>query len=62
MRRMHPEIQKIWDSSGFNRTPADWAFRWLWDQPGITTVLSGMNEEAQIEENTLLADSAEPGC
>ena len=61
VRRMHPEIQKIWDSSGFNRTPADWAFRWLWDQPGITTVLSGMNEEAQIEENTLLADSAEPG-
>jgi predicted aldo/keto reductase-like oxidoreductase len=61
VRKMPPEIRKIWDSSGYSRTPADWAFRWLWDQPGVTTVLSGMNEESQIEENTALADMAEPG-
>jgi predicted aldo/keto reductase-like oxidoreductase len=57
---MPPEIQKIWDSAAVRRSPADWAFRWLWDQPAVTTVLSGMNEEPHIEENTALADSVRP--
>jgi predicted aldo/keto reductase-like oxidoreductase len=39
VRKMPPEIQKIWDSAAVRRTPADWAFRWLWDQPSVTTVL-----------------------
>jgi predicted aldo/keto reductase-like oxidoreductase len=60
VRKMPPEIQRIWDSADVKRTPADWAFRWLWNQPGVTTVLSGMNEETQIEENTALADIVRP--
>ena len=32
-------------------TPAEWAFRWLWDQPEITCVLSGMNSVDMVEEN-----------
>ncbi len=60
VRKMPPEIQKIWDSAAVRRSPADWAFRWLWDQPAVTTVLSGMNEEAQIEENTSLSDMVQP--
>jgi len=27
------------------RSPAEWAFRWLWNQPEVTMVLSGMNSE-----------------
>jgi hypothetical protein len=61
VRQMPPEISRIWDSAKTKRTPAEWAFSWLWNQPGVTTVLSGMNDEAQIEENTALADKAEPG-
>jgi predicted aldo/keto reductase-like oxidoreductase len=61
VRKMPPEIQKIWDSAPAKRTAADWAFRWLWDQPAVTTVLSGMNEEVQIQENTELADKVQPG-
>lgn len=53
--RMPREIQRIWDSSEVKRTAADWALRWLWNQPAVTVVLSGMNEEAHIEENTRLA-------
>ncbi len=58
--RMPREIQKIWDSSKVKRTPADWALRWLWNQPAVTMVLSGMNEEAHIEENTRLAGEVLP--
>ncbi len=60
VKKMPSEIQRIWDSASEKRTPADWAFRWLWDQPGITTVLSGMNEESQIEENISLAGKIQP--
>lgn len=42
-------------------TTAEWALRWLWDQPEIATVLSGMNETAQIEENVRIATECEAG-
>ena len=33
------------------RTPAEWGFRWLWNQPEVTCVLSGMNSMEMVEEN-----------
>ncbi len=30
---------------------AEWAFQWLWDQPGIAVTLSGMNSLPMVEEN-----------
>ncbi len=43
------------------RTPTDWALRWLWNQKEILCVLSGMNDTAQILENAATADSAAAG-
>ena len=40
---------------------AEWAFQWLWDQPGVTCVLSGMNSLEMIEENLRAASRAEAG-
>ena len=42
------------------RTPAEWGLRWVWNHPEVTVVLSGMNEEAHIEENLRIADEAYP--
>lgn len=44
------------------RTPAEWAFRWLWNQPEVTCVLSGMNSSDMVEENVQIASSAEAGA
>lgn len=44
------------------RSPAEWGLRWLWDQPEVTVVLSGMNDMAQVEENVRIASEAETGC
>lgn len=55
-----PEVQKIWDNSDFERTPAEWAFRYLWDNPNINVVLSGMNTMAQLEENLKTAENTLP--
>lgn len=44
------------------RTPAEWALRWLWNQPEITVVLSGMSDMEQLEENIRIAeDCSSPG-
>ena len=42
-------------------SPAAWAFRWLWNQPEVTVVLSGMNSLEMVAENVATADSARPG-
>ena len=48
--------QSIFAASGRERTPADWALQWLWNQPEVSVVLSGMSTFAQVEQNL---DSAE---
>lgn len=58
--RMPREIQKIWDAAEIKRTPVDWALRWLWNHPAVTVVLSGMNEEAHIDENARIASEVYP--
>lgn len=55
-----PEVQEIWDQAPVKRTPAEWALRWILNHPGVTCVLSGMNEEKHIEENLHIAEEALP--
>ena len=40
---------------------AEWALRWLWDQPEVTVVLSGMNSVEMVEENVRTASDARAG-
>ena len=47
------------DSKGY--TAAELGLRWLWNQPEVTCVLSGMNSEAMVNENIRIASQAEPG-
>jgi len=55
-----PAIDAIWREASGKRTPVEWALRWVWNHPEVTLVLSGMNEEAHIEENLKIADQARP--
>lgn len=48
-------IQAVWDSLPVKRTPADGALSWLWDQPQVGIVLSGMSTMEQLEENLQIA-------
>ncbi len=51
-------IQKIWDRAATKRTAADWALQWLWNQPEVTLVLSGMSIFQHVVENIKSAESA----
>lgn len=42
------------------RTPAEWALRWVWNHPQVNVLLSGMSDEAQLEENLAIACDAAP--
>ena len=53
--------KKIMQDSGRGWTPAEWAFRWLYNQPEVTVVLSGMNSLEMVEENCRIASLAQAG-
>lgn len=55
------KAKKLFESYEITRTPAEWAFRWLWNQKEVTCVLSGMNSIEMIEENVKNASSVEVG-
>ena len=55
------KAQKVLADVGTGDTPAGLGLRWLWNQPEVTCVLSGMNTEEMVEENTRLASQAEAG-
>lgn len=54
------DIQKVWDDSGFTRSPAEWALRWLLDKPEVSVILSGLNAESHLEENAAVCASHLP--
>ncbi len=54
--------RKLLKEEGKGYTPAELGLRWLWNQPEVTCVLSGMNSIEMVEENIRIASAAEPGC
>ncbi|MDO4323554.1 MAG: aldo/keto reductase [Lachnospiraceae bacterium] len=60
VNNLSQEAKGLIAQSGY--TPAELAFRWLWDQPQITCVLSGMNSLEMLEENLRIADTAGAGA
>ena len=55
------EAEEIFAGHEPKRTPAQWAFRWLWNQPEVTVVLSGMNTDEMVAENMVTASTVEVG-
>ena len=49
-------VQDLWDTAPRKRTPAAWALQWLWNQPEVSVVLSGMSTMQQVRENVASAD------
>ena len=50
-RRLFAESKRGW-------SPAEWAFRWLYEQEEVTVVLSGMNSLEMVQENCRAASEA----
>ncbi|MDR3294921.1 MAG: aldo/keto reductase [Clostridiales Family XIII bacterium] len=57
--KLPKEAVRAFASAKSGRSPAEWGLRWIWNHPQVTTVLSGMNTEAMLEENIRVAGEAE---
>ena len=62
VNQLPEKAQKLFKEHPAGYTPAQWAFRWLWDQPEVTVVLSGMNTEEMVEDNLRTASDVQLGA
>jgi predicted aldo/keto reductase-like oxidoreductase len=53
------KASKLLSSADAKQSPAQFALRWLWNQPEVTVVLSGMSNEEQVKQNIHSAEFAE---
>ena len=56
-----PAAERLLRDSGRGWSAAEWGFRWLYNQPEVTVVLSGMNSLDMVEENCRVADETRAG-
>lgn len=56
-----PQVRPILEQAEKKRKPADWALQWLWNQPEVSVVLSGMSTLEQVEENLESAHNSRIG-
>ena len=61
VRNLPETAKKLMAEHPVKRTPAQWSFAWLWNQPEVTCVLSGMNSIEMVRENVKAADAAQTG-
>lgn len=56
------EAKELIAGSGTGYSPAELALRWIWDQPEVICVLSGMNSLEMVRENCRIASDAKAGA
>jgi predicted aldo/keto reductase-like oxidoreductase len=55
-QKIPQEMMSVFDESPIKRSPAEWALRFVWNETGVSSVLSGMNAMEQIVENIRVAN------
>ena len=61
VNRLPEEAKQIFADYTISHTPAQWALRWLWNQPEVTVVLSGMNSDEMVRDNIHTASTTQVG-
>ena len=56
------DVKAVFDSYGADRSPAEWAFRWLCDDSAVCCVLSGVTTPEMTDDNIRIFSDADVGC
>jgi predicted aldo/keto reductase-like oxidoreductase len=54
------DVNKLWQNFSVKKSPADWAFRYLYNMKEVDTVISGMSTLKQVKENIAIASQGYP--
>ncbi|MBR5048026.1 MAG: aldo/keto reductase [Eubacterium sp.] len=57
VNNLPPSARKLFDTYPTKKSPAEWSFAWLWNQPEVTCILSGMNSLEMVRENVKSASA-----
>lgn len=60
VNKLPEEVRGFFEKAPVIRSPAEWGLRWVWNHPEVSLLLSGMNEESQVEENLRIAGDMTP--
>ncbi len=60
LAKLPDNVQKVYDSFPVKRSGVEWAFRYLYDMPGVMTILSGMSTKGQLKDNLRIFKKAQP--
>ncbi|MEN6369725.1 MAG: aldo/keto reductase [Thermotogota bacterium] len=55
------EVATFWESASTKRSQADWALQWIWNDPDVSLLLSGMSAMSHVEENLRSAERSGVG-
>ena len=61
VNKLPQEALDIFAGHTVQHTPAQWAFKWLYNQPAVTCVLSGMNSMEMVQDNVNTAATTSAG-
>lgn len=56
------EVYSIYENTGSNMTPVEWAFKWLYSFPEIAVILSGVSTMDQLKDNIRIFNNAKVGA
>ena len=59
---MPQSVAALLDAYPEKRSLIEWAFRWLYDKPEVTVILSGTTSVEQVAENIRIFENARTGC
>jgi predicted aldo/keto reductase-like oxidoreductase len=57
--KIPPSVQAFWDKTKIQRSPAEWAFKWVANFPEVLTILSGMGNMDMVNDNLRILSEAE---